>query len=273
MRRRRLNPILDFHQKELAAYLARARGPGQGAFKIMSRPRPAGEAARVVYKEYDLPLNPDLQLPARIRPTTAATGRWARPRAAARCSHDATADADGNLWFTALMGNRTFTVGRMDAKTGAVKPFKVNTPGNMAAGSHGILRDPKGVIWFNVHLSRGEGGKGALGKIDPKTDKLEVFLPPAPMSQIDGPVTLDYDPRWRHSGRHDRWRAALRSGHGTVHRVQITDSQERERRPKRELRHGERSRRQCVVDADFFRPSVEERRQDRANPWNGGFPR
>ena len=29
-----VNPVLDFHQKELAAYLARARGPEPGGFKI-----------------------------------------------------------------------------------------------------------------------------------------------------------------------------------------------------------------------------------------------
>src|SRR5215510_3744678 len=41
------NPVLDFHQKELAGYLSRARGPNQGGFKITSRPRPSGDAARV----------------------------------------------------------------------------------------------------------------------------------------------------------------------------------------------------------------------------------
>src|SRR5437870_9833624 len=38
--------ILDHHQKELAAYLARARGPN-GSPKIVMEPRPTGEAARV----------------------------------------------------------------------------------------------------------------------------------------------------------------------------------------------------------------------------------
>jgi Carboxypeptidase regulatory-like domain len=62
------NPVINFHQKELAAYLAKVRGPNQGGFKITTRPRPTGEAARVVYKEYDVPLNPDVQLPSRIPP-------------------------------------------------------------------------------------------------------------------------------------------------------------------------------------------------------------
>jgi streptogramin lyase len=190
----RLNPVLNFFQKDLAAYLARARGPGQGSFKIVSRPRPSGEAARAVFREYDLPLNPDLELPARIPPNNGSDWTMGTPTRSGSLSHDATADADGNLWFTALMGNRTFTVGQVDAKTGQVRPYKVNTPSGMAASSHGILRDQHGTIWFNVHLARGEAAKGALGKIDPRTGKLEVYIPPASMSTIDGPVTLDYDP-------------------------------------------------------------------------------
>ena len=49
-------PNIEFHQKELAAYLARARGPGETSMKFNLRPRPSGEAARVVFKEYDFPM-------------------------------------------------------------------------------------------------------------------------------------------------------------------------------------------------------------------------
>src|SRR5947209_19950643 len=49
-------PNIEFHQKQLAAYLARARGPGETSMKFKLRPRPTGEAARVVYKEYDFPM-------------------------------------------------------------------------------------------------------------------------------------------------------------------------------------------------------------------------
>ena len=56
--------ILDYHQKELSAYLAQARGPDESAMKIKLEPRPSGEAARVVFKEYDVPLDPDSNLPA-----------------------------------------------------------------------------------------------------------------------------------------------------------------------------------------------------------------
>jgi streptogramin lyase len=182
------NPVLDFHQKELAAYLARARGPGQGGFKIMSRPRPSGEAARAVFTEYDVPLNPDQVLPAPDHPNNGSDWSLGTPSRVGSLPHDAAADLDGNLWFAATMPNRTMSVGRIDAKTGAIKPFKVDAPNGMAAVSHGLIRDDKGMIWFNAHI-----GRGSLAKIDPKTEKLSVYIPPTGMSQIDGPVTLDFD--------------------------------------------------------------------------------
>jgi streptogramin lyase len=69
-----------------------------------------------------------------------------------------------------------------------LKPFKINAPNGNAANAHGLIRDEKGIIWFNAHVSR-----GALAMIDPKTEKITVHIPPSNMSQIDGPVTLDYD--------------------------------------------------------------------------------
>src|SRR5947199_5243564 len=55
--------ILDYHQKELAAYLAKARGPGENDMKVKLEPRATGEAARVMYKEYEVPLDADAGLP------------------------------------------------------------------------------------------------------------------------------------------------------------------------------------------------------------------
>src|SRR5258708_251842 len=39
------NAIIQFNQKELAAYLARARGPGESSIKVKDRARPTGESA------------------------------------------------------------------------------------------------------------------------------------------------------------------------------------------------------------------------------------
>ena len=44
------------------------------------------------------------------------------------------------------------------------------------------------MIWFNVWMP-----KGGLAKVDPKTEKVAIYMPPDNMSHIDGPVTLDYD--------------------------------------------------------------------------------
>src|ERR1700745_462911 len=59
------NGIIDSHEKELAAYLAGARCPGPPTMTFKPRPRPSGEAARVVFKEYDVPVNPDSGRPQR----------------------------------------------------------------------------------------------------------------------------------------------------------------------------------------------------------------
>src|SRR5690348_1953263 len=53
------NQILERNQKQLAAYLARARGPGESSMKVAPRPRPSGEPAHAVWTLYDLQLNPD----------------------------------------------------------------------------------------------------------------------------------------------------------------------------------------------------------------------
>jgi streptogramin lyase len=184
----RTNPVLDFHQEELARYLAKTRGPNGGAFKITSRPRPSGEAARAVFKEYDVPLNPDQELPSSAPPNDGSDWTKATTSRAGSLPHDAAPDLDGNLWFAAVAPNRTMSVGRIDAKTGALKAFKLDAANGNAANVHGLIRDDKGVIWFNAWMP-----KGALAKVDPKTERVEVFMPPENISHIDGPVTLDYD--------------------------------------------------------------------------------
>src|SRR5215468_5826494 len=50
------NALIEYNQKQLAAYLARARGPDESALRITPRARPSGEAARAVWTLYDLPM-------------------------------------------------------------------------------------------------------------------------------------------------------------------------------------------------------------------------
>src|SRR3989475_9522641 len=90
-------PNIEFHQKELAAYLARARGPGESSMKFKLRPRLSGEAARAVFKEYDFPMEGGH--------TASMDGSdWSlgTPSGMNHFNgvHDAQADFAGNIWFT-----------------------------------------------------------------------------------------------------------------------------------------------------------------------------
>ena len=168
--------ILDFHQKELAAYLARARGPGESSMRFNLDPRPSGEAARVVFKEYDVPLDADAGLSANFVQNDGSDWSLGTPSVLIPGwgVHDAWLDLTGNLWFTCNIPNKRTTIGRIDTETGEVKLFKVAAP--------------NGIIWFNVN-----NGRGGLGRLDPATQEIKVYLPPTDMTQTGGAVTVDYD--------------------------------------------------------------------------------
>jgi streptogramin lyase len=102
--------------------------------------------------------------------------------------HDSWMDFDGNLWVNSNTPNRNLTIARIDGTTGAFKPIKVQGQKGLAANSHGMTRDAKGLIWFNANV-----GRGSLARLDPKTEKIDVFVPPQPLSQTAGATTLDVD--------------------------------------------------------------------------------
>ncbi len=180
--------VIDHNQAELAAYLARARGPGVSDGKIVLRPRPSGETARVVFKEYDVPLQADLDVPAKTPLTDGSDWLNGTPSRRGSLVHDAWADLDGDLWFTSNVPNHFTSIGHIDVKTGEVKMFKVPSSSGLAANTHGMTRDPNGIIWFNCNV-----GRGALCRLDPKTQKIATFLPPQGMSPTGGATTVDWD--------------------------------------------------------------------------------
>jgi len=186
---RKPSGILDYHHKELAAYLASARGP-KAAARIRPEPRPSGEAARVEIREYDMPLDPDQNLPANFiqndgsdwslgTPSTMIPG-WG--------VHDAWLDDAGNVWFTCNIPNKQTSLGRVNTRTGEVKLISIPAKNGLAAQSHGMTRTPDGLIWFNINT-----GRGSLARLDPKTEKIDVFIPPENMSATGGATTVDYD--------------------------------------------------------------------------------
>jgi virginiamycin B lyase len=79
-------------------------------------------------------------------------------------------------------------VGRIDPNTGKVKLLMVPKAGGLAANTHGMTRDAAGHIWFNITTT-----KGGLAKVDPKTEKISVYMPPQGMSPTGGAVTVDVD--------------------------------------------------------------------------------
>jgi streptogramin lyase len=180
-------PIIDAHEKELAAYLARISGPESSAMNFKLRPRPMGEAARAVFTEYEVPIAPDEKSGTEYITNDGSDWSLGTPSSlsGAHGIHDAQADLNGNIWFSYNVANHDISLGRVDAKTGALKTFKVPGLHGLAANGHGITRDRQGNLWFNVSAGV-EGGPGRLAKIDPVTEKIDVFTPPPGMT---GPTT------------------------------------------------------------------------------------
>jgi streptogramin lyase len=178
---------IEFHQKELAAYLARARGPGESSMKFKLRPRPSGEAARVVVKEYDFPMEG-----GHHRAIDGSDWSLGTPSEMHHVSgvHDAQMDFNGNIWITFGHTSTETTVAKIDGRTGAVKHLKLEDQRGIATGTHGITRDENGVMWFNTrsHVARTHGG---LGRVDPKDDKVSVYLPPRSTTGTAGTIDSD----------------------------------------------------------------------------------
>jgi streptogramin lyase len=182
------NQIMELNQKELAAYLAKVRGPGESPIKIKERPRPTGEAARVVWTTYDVPQNPDVGVGTNQQTNDGTDWALGTTSRITLLQHDGAMDQDGNLWFTSNAPNKLVTIGRVDTKTGEVKFLKVNRADGRAANAHGLTQDRDGNLWFDV-----DPGRRSLGKLDPKTEKITVYQPPQNMSPLGGAVTLDVD--------------------------------------------------------------------------------
>src|SRR5271166_1400388 len=136
---RKPSGILDYHQKELANYLTQARGPGASDMRVKLQPRPSGEAARVMFKEYDVPLDPDSNLPANFVQNDGSDWSLGTPSVLIPGwgIHDSWLDMTGNLWFTCNIPNKRTTIGRIDTATGEVKLVKVAGPNGLAAQTHG----------------------------------------------------------------------------------------------------------------------------------------
>src|SRR5262245_22168467 len=182
------NQILERHQKQLAAYLARARGPGDTSMKVAARPRPAGEAARAVWTLYDIPLNPDAGIGTRYNANDGTDWAMGTTSKLGQRPHDGALGLDGTIYFTSNNPNRGVTIGKVDPVTGAVKYLKVDAANGRAATAHGLVRDRAGNLWFDVNP-----GRRGLGKLDTATEQFTIYQTPPEMAPLGGAVTVDVD--------------------------------------------------------------------------------
>jgi len=160
--------------------------------KFNLRPRPAGEAARVVFTDYEAPPDPDVGMPYKVLTNNGTDWSLGTPSYVypGFGVHDAWIDADGqSVYFTCNVPTTSsrWAVRPQDRGVQALEGRGAN---GLAAPAHGMTRDPGGTIWFNVNPS-----KGGLGKLDTKTDRIEVFIPPEGMAPTGGATTVDYDGR------------------------------------------------------------------------------
>jgi len=182
------NQILERHQKALAAYLARARGPGESSMKIASRARPTGEAARAVWTLYDLQLNPDTGIGTTYNPNDGTDWALGTTSKLGQLPHDGALGLDGTIYFTSNNPNRGVTIGKVNPATGAVKYLKAEATNGLAATAHGLARDRAGNLWFDVNP-----GRRALGKLDTASEKIAIYQTPPEMAPLGGAVTVDVD--------------------------------------------------------------------------------
>ena len=184
------HPIIDHFKDELAAYLAKMRGPGPSPMKFHLLPRPKGEAARVVITEYDIP---PVQINSKSHTDELAWhdgSDWSEGTPGDRFSlgvHDVTTDFLGNAWITssAQLGDvRSYA--KVDTKTGKVTNFIIPGEDGYARSSHAITTSSDGIIWFNLRPR-------SLARLDPRTETLDIFNPPESMIGCAGGGHVEVD--------------------------------------------------------------------------------
>jgi streptogramin lyase len=184
------SPVIQHYKEELAEYLFRVRGPGPSPLKITPFPRPSGEAARVVVTEFNIPsaANPNELVDQDGSDWSEGIPSGGNGSAGL---HDLTIDANGNAWVTNGTENRNRSFLKLDVQTGKVANFRLPAPNGFARGTHGIAQDQHGIVWANLFDLGGTFGRGSLLRLDPKTEKYEVFTPPAEMGTVGISVEVD----------------------------------------------------------------------------------
>jgi streptogramin lyase len=184
------SPIIQHYKNELAPYLAKVRGPGPSPLKIKPYARPTGDAARVVVTEFNVPSAAN---PSELVDQDGSDWSEGIPSGGNGSAglHDLTIDRNGNAWVTNGTENRNRSFLKLDVETGKATNFKLPAANGFARGTHGITQDAKGIIWINLFENGGTFGRGSLLRLDPRTEKYDVFTPPAEMGSVGISVDVD----------------------------------------------------------------------------------
>ena len=164
-----LSQLIRYHRDDLAAYLARVRGPSSPPLKYAVKPRPRGVAAQAVATQYDVPMG------ERLNEMPWFTGaEWSEGPAVGTHGivgpHDVTADKNGIVWVHE--GRRSFETNRgmtkIDLQTGRMWAMGYMRNGRVAGGEQVIFDEATNMIW------------GATTRWDPVTETATEFpTPPA----------------------------------------------------------------------------------------------
>jgi streptogramin lyase len=184
------SPVIAHYKDELAPYLARVRGPGPSNLNIKAYARPTGDAARVVVTEFNVPTAAN---PNELIDQDGSNWSEGIPSGGNGSAglHDLTIDRNGNAWVTNGTENRNRSFLKLDVESGKITNFRLPAPNGFARGTHGITQDQKGIIWINIFENGGTFGRGSLLRLDPSTEKYEVFTPPAEMGTVGISVQAD----------------------------------------------------------------------------------
>src|SRR5258708_24386274 len=114
--------------------------------KFNLRPRPRGDAARVVFTEYEVPLDPGGGSDTKYPTNNGSDWSLGTP-SSLNGSHggdDAQADFNGNIWFSNNVASKFLSVGRIDTRPREVRHIKVPDFRGNAPLCHGIVTDAQG---------------------------------------------------------------------------------------------------------------------------------
>jgi streptogramin lyase len=176
--------IIRRHREELAHYLAQVRGPNS---KLLPKPlpRPAGEAARAIVTEYELPLKETLNDQSWYTGTDWSLGPSVGMHGQVGI-HDVIADMNGAAWIT--QARETFETNRsvikLDPKSGAMQHITVRGANNQMLFFEQIAEpDVHDNIWMH--------GGPYMVRLNPRSGQFEGWRAPQVMGGMGNSTDAD----------------------------------------------------------------------------------